>query len=198
MGARRSKSVKPAAIREIAAWEKQNEESGPAFQAFVVYRDQGLGNRSTARVSEALGKSVVLMHRWSRRWQWVSRVDAYDRFLDDQMRDRHLRELYEAKDRHANLARLMQSKFLERLRDVPADQLPLAILAPMLKVATDVELRALGESTLKVETELTGARGGPITLSIDELAQALYANGEHDNSAESHILKDSTQEPQEP
>jgi hypothetical protein len=164
---------KSARKARVLLWEKQPDESPPAFQAFAVYRHQGLGNRSTAKVSEELGKSLALIHRWSSRWKWVSRVESYDGFLDKQMRDRHLRELNEARDRHANLARLMQSKFLERLRDVPPDELPLAVLANMLKVATDVELRALGESTLKVETEITGPSGGPLRLSIDELAKVL-------------------------
>ena len=96
MVSRNIKQIKPEKIKKLSPWEKQPHESPPAFQAFVIYRDQGLGNRSTARVSEELGKSLALIHRWSGRWQWVFRVESYDEYLDQQIRDRHLRELNEA------------------------------------------------------------------------------------------------------
>ena len=166
------------------AWEKKPAETAVAFQAFAVYRDMGLGIRSNAKVAEELGKSVTLINRWSSRWEWVDRVDEYDQFLDKEFRDRHQKELYEARDRHANLARLFQTKFLERLMDVPSSQIPMTQMASILKVATEVELRALGEATLKTETEISGADGGPLRLSIDELARTLQYD---DNFTTDHV-----------
>ena len=161
----------------IESWTRQPNESPPAFQAFVVYRDLGLGMRSNAKVSRELGKSVTLMNRWSSRWDWVKRVARYDEDIDKQIRERHIKELYEARDRHANLSRLLQTKFLERLRDLSVQDIPVVALANILKVATDVELRALGEATIKTEQEITGADGGAFRISIDELAKLAEQNG---------------------
>ena len=161
----------------LTLWERQPKESPPAFQAFVVYRDLGLGTRSNAKVARELGKSITLINRWSSRWNWVRRVEEYDAELDREIRDRHVKELYEARDRHANLSRLLQTKFLERLRDLPTDEIPVVALANILKVATDVELRALGEATIKTEQAIAGLDGGALRISIDELAKMAEQNG---------------------
>ena len=147
-------------------WERQQNETAPAFAAFVAYRDMGIGIRSTAKVAQKLGKSLALIHRWSSRWSWVSRVQVYDQELDRMIQERHLGELYEARDRHALLAREIQVKVLERLGNMTAKEIPVPILAQMLKVATDVELRALGEPLGRTQTEITGPSGGPIQAKV--------------------------------
>ena len=148
------------------SYEIQANETAPAFQAFQSYRDMGLGLRSTAKVAQELGKSKTLIDRWSGRWNWVARVRDYDRDLDVEIRERHSRELWEARDRHANLARLMQSKFLDRMREVPPEEIPIPVLTNMLRISTDVELRALGDSLGKTQTEISGPNGVPIQAEI--------------------------------
>jgi hypothetical protein len=55
-------------------------ESGKAWSAFKVYA--GMGDERTLRsVAEQVGKSRQLMERWSKRWNWVERVKAYDEML---------------------------------------------------------------------------------------------------------------------
>jgi hypothetical protein len=63
--------------RPAHSWERQPEESSPAWHAFVAYRDMG-GARSLAKVAEKLGKSATLMSRWSAEHAWVLRASAYD------------------------------------------------------------------------------------------------------------------------
>ena len=147
-------------------WEQQESETAPAFAAFVAYRDLGLGIRSTVKVAQGLGKSTALIHRWSSRWNWVNRCRLYDQELDRLIRERHLSELYAARDRHALLAREVQVKVLERLDNMSAQEIPVPILAQMLKIATDIELRALGEPLGKTQTEITGPSGGPIQAEV--------------------------------
>jgi hypothetical protein len=153
-------------LNSIEPWEQQENETATAFAAFVIYRDLGLGIRSTGKVAQELGKSTGLIHRWSSRWNWVSRCRVYDQELDRLIRERHMSELYQARDRHALLAREVQEKVLERLANMSVQEIPVAMLAQMLKIATDVELRALGDSLGRTQTEISGPSGGPIQAEV--------------------------------
>lgn len=53
-------------------------ESAKAFAAFRAYCNLG-PQRSLARVAADLGKSKVLMERWSRQHRWLERIAAHDR-----------------------------------------------------------------------------------------------------------------------
>jgi DNA anti-recombination protein RmuC len=59
------------------AWDRRANETGPAWEAFRTYLDQGSG-RSHAEVVRRLGKSTALIERWSSRHDWVDRVAAYE------------------------------------------------------------------------------------------------------------------------
>ena len=187
-------------LNSIEPWEQQENETATAFAAFVIYRDLGLGIRSIGKVVQELGKSTALIHRWSSRWNWVSRCRVYDQELDRLIRERHMSELYQARDRHALLAREVQEKVLERLANMSVQEIPVAMLAQMLKIATDVELRALGDSLGRTQTEISGPSGGPIQaevvigivndlikdpqsrIALDHLAQRLEGDTSSDSS----------------
>ena len=187
-------------LNSIEPWEQQENETATAFAAFVIYRDLGLGIRSVAKVGQELGKSKTLIERWSSQWNWVNRCRVYDQELDRLIRERHMSELYAARDRHALLAREVQEKVLERLENMAADEIPVPVLAQMLKIATDVELRALGDSLGRTQTEITGPSGGPIQaqvmigivndlikdpqsrIALDHLAQRLEGDTSSDSS----------------
>jgi hypothetical protein len=62
-------------------WGRQEAESAPAHEAFLVYRDMPAGERSVVKVGQKLGKSRSLMERWCSYWQWVRRVHAWDAYL---------------------------------------------------------------------------------------------------------------------
>ncbi len=62
-------------------WERRQDESDKAFQAFQVYRDLG-PKRSYRSVAQRLGKAGSLVSRWSSRHQWVSRSAAFDAEAD--------------------------------------------------------------------------------------------------------------------
>ena len=64
--------------KESHPWDRMKGESRQAYQAFRVYLRLGPLNRSLAATGRELGKSTTLMSRWSARWSWVARVDAYD------------------------------------------------------------------------------------------------------------------------
>ena len=58
------------------AFEQQPKESHKAFAAFSLYLSMG-PERSTEAVAKKLAKSEQLVRRWSSRWDWTDRVQAY-------------------------------------------------------------------------------------------------------------------------
>lgn len=57
-------------------FEQKPDESAKAFAAFSEYLNMG-PQRSLEAVSRKVGKSKALMERWSKRHNWVSRVEAH-------------------------------------------------------------------------------------------------------------------------
>src|SRR5205085_12094500 len=58
------------------AFEQQPNESHKAFAAFSLYLSLG-PQRSLEEVGRKLGKSKVLMERWSSKFDWLARVQAH-------------------------------------------------------------------------------------------------------------------------
>jgi hypothetical protein len=57
-------------------FEQQERESNKAFAAFKIYLELG-PERSLSAVAEKLGKSKTLIERWSGKYDWPARVQAY-------------------------------------------------------------------------------------------------------------------------
>lgn len=69
-------------MAELQPWERRDDESGPAWEAFALYRDMGPGRRSTGQVRTELRKSQRLIDGWCAKYRWVERCRAYDRHED--------------------------------------------------------------------------------------------------------------------
>ena len=61
-------------------FEKQPRESAKAFAAFSEYLNMGAG-RSLGAVAQRLHKSVTMLGRWSRKYDWPARVQAHGAHL---------------------------------------------------------------------------------------------------------------------
>jgi len=66
---------------EPMPWERQSEESSQAFEGFCAYRDLSFG-RTIEKARKQVGKSASLLKRWSSRYSWVDRVQAWDEEQD--------------------------------------------------------------------------------------------------------------------
>jgi hypothetical protein len=64
----------------VMVFERQPRESAKAFAAFRAYLELG-PERSLAAVGEKLGKSKVMMEKWSRKFDWPARVAAHGAHL---------------------------------------------------------------------------------------------------------------------
>ena len=61
-------------------FEQQPNESAKAFAAFNAYLQLG-AQRSTQAVAKELAKSHQLIRRWSAKYGWVERANAYEKHL---------------------------------------------------------------------------------------------------------------------
>lgn len=157
----------------LDSWDRVSGETHKAHHAFTIYRDGGAASRSLLKVSQECSKHITLIKRWSVRWNWVSRATAYDVHLDRQYREHREKQLLEARDRHARLAQHMQVKVLERLLALDSADIPIMTLPQMLRIATDVELRALGDTMARVATEISGPGGGAVLFEDGVLRERL-------------------------
>ena len=167
----------------MTEWDIQPGETAKAFHAFSHYRDMPPADRSidTAH-AEHLARCEGRKRRGKRgsnRWQdwspkhdWVSRAAAHDADLSRKRRDRRARELEEAQDRAAKIARSALDRLEERLKAIDVEQIPAAVLDRWLKTLTDVELKALGHQD-KVALEHSGKDGGPIQTDMKVILDAL-------------------------
>jgi len=70
-------------------WERLDEESGHAYEAFVAYRDLPKRTLKAVQDSLAISVSVTRIHEWKHRFEWHKRAVAWDRHLSSK-RDKHL------------------------------------------------------------------------------------------------------------
>ena len=84
-------NMPPAADMIVAAagskdnFDRCEGESAQAYEAARAYFDLR-ADRSLVEVCKKLGKRKSLISRWSTRWNWVERANAWDRFVDAAVR----------------------------------------------------------------------------------------------------------------
>lgn len=76
-------TIRPTIAPGASPWEKQPQESRQAYEAFTVYRAQGKGERSIMKTAKEMAKGRQQLGRWSSRWSWVARCQAWDAYCLD-------------------------------------------------------------------------------------------------------------------
>lgn len=158
----------------IDAWERQNDESEKAYEAFVIYRELG-AERSTTKVSERLGKSLALIQRWCRTHKWVDRCRAYDNHLDEKARAEALAKYRKMNARHINTAMHLQEVALEALMALDPKDLHPKYIIQYIKEAAAIEKAARAdEAGIKAGSSTAGGgdEGGGTRSLADEIIEA--------------------------
>ena len=132
-------------------WERQEDETEKAFEAFAMYRDMGSGNRSCAKVAGELRKSCGLIERWSRNHQWQKRVAAWDAEQDRIARQAQIDEIKKMRKRHADLASAMLIKAARALQRIPDDEIRAGDVSRMVDTASKLERISRGDAGEVVE-----------------------------------------------
>lgn len=162
-------------------FERQPSESAKAFAAFETYARLE-SKRSLAAVGQALGKSVGLLERWSRKYQWVERARAYDYHLAAVERQAaESRAVAKAEERMRRRDELLEQEWaihedcmragkeaLKRFHENSRRGAPLGDVSRIVETGSKMGRLSTGLAT--DHTEITGENGGPVQL---ELAAAL-------------------------
>lgn len=131
-------------------WERQEDESDEAFEAFCTYRDMGI-ERSLRAVAEKLNKSSQLMGRWSAKYSWVDRAKAWQDEQDRILRIEQIKDIKKMRQRHADLAVEMLAKALEGIQHLTAEELNAVSISRLVEVASRLEQKSRGDTTDAVE-----------------------------------------------
>ena len=149
-------------------WEKQENETAKAFNAFRLYRDMEPASRSLAKVAEKLGYSApVMCEGWSRKNDWVSRAGQYDSHVDELKRNQRERERLAASEQRIKIAKNMQFVGGSKIQEIgkkikealdkgkPFPQITLKDAALLIDAGVKIERLESGESTSNVAIEGT-------------------------------------------
>jgi hypothetical protein len=131
------------ADRVVEPWDRIPGESRQAWSAFCAYRDMG-PTRSHVKVAQESGKDVTLMHRWSVRWSWVDRSDAWDVEQDRLRQSTMAAELTEMARRQVQIATWLQNAGLAALQALKAETLTPSEMVRLIEAGVRIEAQARG------------------------------------------------------
>jgi len=139
------------------------------------YRDQYItSTNSLADLSGLPGApSLDGLKKRSRTEDWPGQREAYRHQLSTVARENASTTEAEVAARHVRIARAMQGKGLERLRDLDVSSLAARDVIALLREAADIERKALGLDTVR-HVHLSKR---PEDMSDDELRAALREHG---------------------
>jgi hypothetical protein len=149
-------------------WERVTGESAKAYVHFALYRDMG-SERSLRKVAEGGEGTAKIrqLEKWSVRWRWVERAQAYDDEMDRQLRAKKEKARKEMAERHAKMALIGQGTVLERFRQIKPEELTPSQAVQWFDTLTKIERLALGEPTEIQRSEHAG------TLDIEARYRAM-------------------------
>ena len=144
-------------------WERRENETTKAYEAFCIYRDMGR-ERSLSKVAEKQQKSGSLIGRWSRENDWVKRAARWDDEQDRIDRETAQREqakaIKEMRKRHADLGTAMLIKAAQALKSIPIQDIKPGDISRMVDVASKLERISRGDVGEVVE-ERDGGQATP-------------------------------------
>jgi hypothetical protein len=145
-------------------WDQQPRETSKQYERFLRFRDLGrmrsltTANKVLTEIGDELTYGTIRIQ--SHIYRWTGRAQAWDRHQDELDRDRITQARRDMIDRHQKIAGALAKKALSALRILKEADLDPADVVRFLKLATDLEVRALGEPNQTIA--VTGPAGGPI------------------------------------
>lgn len=165
MAKKQTKKVNKPVIRyadEVEEWDLREDlgEKERAYYYFCLYRDMdlplGMGaKRTLKRCAELADVSPTTIGNYYNKFQWKSRVRAYDIFREKQRRALHERELDKMYDAHAKIGSSVIAKAMRKLLDTPNDMLTINDVTKLLELGLKTERISRGET---IEGKLKNAK----------------------------------------
>lgn len=154
-------------MADARPWERQDGETARAYEAFTEYRDMG-ASRSLAKVGQKLGKSKAQMEKWSSKYSWVTRAEAWDFEADRQTRVALTRDIGAMRKRHTDLASAMLIKAARALQKIPDDEIKASDISRMVETATKLERISRGDVGDVIEERDGGEAFDPVQFYIPD------------------------------
>ena len=101
-------------------WQRQENESDKAYQAFKIYLESE--NRSLQKVAKSLHKDPTLIRRWSAKYDWRKRAAAYDSSILEEVRKSKIRQRQKDIELQSETGRNFVKKALEVLKNTSAQK----------------------------------------------------------------------------
>lgn len=154
-------------------WERQEGETKRAFDLFRVYRDMGPTRTLHKTVSAFYGEEgedgwtagrMRFAEYMSSQWRWRKRCEAWDLEQERLWHAELAVKRKEAAERHVSIAKLVQSRALDRFRTLAAAELTPSEARLYFDLSVKIERLALGESTENLQHG--GDADRPIEVNI--------------------------------
>lgn len=138
-------------MEERELWERMPGEKTDYYNKFVKYRDMDTGRaknkRSLRLLADELGCSRQSIERLSVKFNWVERVEAYDLYLEQELRHKREKEIIRMHDNHAKIASQIITKATKRLLTLPEEEISAADVVRMFDIGVKIERLSRGEPT---------------------------------------------------
>ena len=154
-------------MADTQPWERQDGETAKAYEAFSEYRDMK-ADRSLAKVGQKLGKSKAQMEKWSKKYSWVARAEAWDLEEDRLVRAALTKEIGAMRKRHADTAKAMLIKAAQALGRIPVDEIKAQDISRMVDVAAKLERISRGDVGEVVEERQGESVADPVQFYIPD------------------------------
>lgn len=144
-------------MSEKNLWERQENESNKAFQAFCIFRDLGAG-RTLAAVAEKLRKSYDLIRRWSKNYFWQNRADAWDKMISEKAAEKAAEEYSKMLEVQINLGKMLQAKAAKAIQNIDFENVSIKSLPSVvnaINIGVEIERTARELSLQKSEEKIS-------------------------------------------
>lgn len=112
---RHDRKVRIADLSPQYPWERQPREPPKAWTAFVIYRDDR-DERSIKLVAYKLVQQASNVFKWSSKYNWVKRAEAFDRYEDVLNRKAARKSIDSMHERHARNAVIGMAAAMNELK----------------------------------------------------------------------------------
>lgn len=133
-------------IKEI--WVRRKDETAKAFDAFCKYRDYGPQRSITKVVRHHEMKETVasLWFRWSDKFSWVKRVNAYDNHLEEIRRIQKEQDFADRESKHLTITKKIMEIIEKKLETFDPEELSQNNLMDWLKEGIAIERTGFGKN----------------------------------------------------
>lgn len=129
-------------------WERQDDETNAAWNAFCLYRDHGRdrGILKALALNGIPSSRYGVWCKWSAKFDWVKRCGSYDTYLDSLKRAEREREFAEREKMYQRITEKVLSIVEKRLEKFDPEELTQGNVMEWLKNSIDIERALFGKN----------------------------------------------------